>query len=441
MSRTGRLGNVTFGKESTWGTGVSTTNYLRVSSESLVRTVEHAEDPSLVSEIYTTDMIKVGDGIGGGIEGVIHGDDIGYLFHGVLGNQSALGNPVLSRLLVGYNGTSNYARLTKSGDSITAEIRSTSTGSWTPDTNFGTGTIDVSAAANDTLAELQLIIAGYTGYDCVIFGNSTDSTTLDDFAATSLRTNDILVGGLLMDVTTTSTVAKMHTIIPAAAGTNLPSFTYLMNRTLGTNKSVQAAGCKVSNISLSNTAKDLCKYSITIDGKIENVDQTDSALSVPTVEGYLAANVKIVMEEEDGTLTELDEVKDYSITINANVDDNRVIGSYYKKEQIRQNSTIEYSFTANNTSTQYDLRDNYTGDSLVGFYIYFKGNDYADTTNVVPYQILIRIPASKLTDYNSPLSTPDRLVISGAGTVVKPIQSTYGEHIYCYVVDANVSSY
>lgn len=443
MARTGRLGNVTYKKETTWGTYIAGDGYIRATTESLNRTVEHTEDPALISEIYTTDMIKVGDGIAGSMEATMHGDEMGEMIWGVLGGQSSAVQPAKAWLLVGYNGTANYARLTKSGTSLTAETRNTSTEAWAGDTNFSTaaGVLDVSAAAYDTLTELNTYIAGRTGYDSIIFGDSTDSTTIADFTATEMRNNDIRVGSYLMKAENTSTVAKMHTLTPAGATLDLPSFSYTINRVLGTDKSIGAAGCKTSSIVLNSAAKDLCKYSLTIDGKIEEVDQSDVSVTVPTVEGFLAANMKIVIEEPDGSLVEMDEVKDYSLTINANLDDNRVIGSFYKKEQTRQGSTIEYSFTANNTSTQYALRTNYTADTPVGTYLYWKSNDNADTANSIPYSILIRIPESKLTDFNSPLSTPDRLTITGAGTAVKPSNTTYTDHISVYVIDGDTSSY
>jgi len=441
MARTGRLGNVTIAKESTWGSFATATRYLRVTTESMKRTVEHAEDPALVSEIYTTSMVKIGDGISGSIESVMHGDDIGMMIHGALGNQSSLAHPVKAWLLVGYSGSLTYLRLTKSSDVISAE-KSTNGSSWTADTNFSsTGSITVTAAAYDTLTELQTYIAARTGYDCILFGDSTDSSTIGDFAATSLKSNSIKVGGLLMKVQPTSTVAKMHTILPASATTALPSFSLTMNRVLGTNESLAATGVKIQSITLQNAAKDFCKYSIALDGKAEEADKADTDLTVPIVEGYLAANMKIVIQGSTGALTELDEVKDYSITINTNIDDNRVIGSYYKKEQERQNATIEVTFTANNTTTQYALRSEYTADTPVSMFLYWKSNDYADTTNLVPYSMLIRIPDAKITDYNSPLSTPDRLTISGAARLVKPENTTYGEHIYVYIIDANTSSY
>lgn len=441
MARTGRLGSIVYAKETTWGTFASGTDYLRASTESLKRSVEHAEDPSLVSEIYTTNLIKVGDGIAGNIEGVMHGDDIGKLLHGVLGTQSSLANPAKAWMIVGYSGSDAYMRLTKSGDVITAEV-SAAGASWVIDSNFSsTGSITVTDAAYDTLSELETYIAGRTGYDCVLLGDSTDSSTIADFTATTIKSASTSLGSLLMKVQPTSTVSKMHTLIPAAASVNLPSFSFTINRSLGTNASIAALGAKISSITLSNTAKDICKYSITLDAKQESTSVTDSGLTAPVIEAFLSANMTIVMEDYTGALTELDEVKDYSITINANLDDNRAIGSYYKKEQERQNSTIEISFTANNTSTQYALRSNYTSDYPVGFYLYWKSNDYSDSTNLVPYSILIRIPAAKLTDFNSPLSTPDRLTITGAATVVKPESASYGEHIYVYVIDDNTSSY
>jgi hypothetical protein len=365
------------------------------------------------------------------------------LLFGVLGGEAAVANPANAWALVGYLGTANYMRLTKSGTNLTAETRATSTESWVADTNFSTaaGVLDLTSASYDTLTELVTYINGRTGYDAVLFGDSTASTTLADFSATEIRSNDVRVGSYLMKSETTSTTAKVHTLTPATAATSLPSWSFTINRALGTDTSVGAVGCKFSSITLTNAAKDLCKFSLTVDGQAEETGKTDAAVTVPTVEGFLAAKMKIVFEEADGSLTELGEVKDYSITINSNVDDNRVIGSFNKKEQTRQNSTIEYSFTANNTSSQYALRDNYTADTSVGVYLWWESNTNADTTNAIPYSMLFRIPDSKLKDYNSPLSTPDRLVITGSGQVVKPLNATYTSHITCYVVDNDITTY
>jgi len=442
-TRTGRLGNVTFTKETTWGNFASATMGLRVSTESLNRAIEHVEDPSLIGQIFTTDMIKIADGIGGTMEGALHGDDCGYLIYGVLGDESsAVVNPIKAGLLISYNGTADYARITKSGSTITAET-STNGSSWTVDTNFSSlaGAIDVTGATLDTLTELVTYISGRTGYDAVIIGNSADSSTLADFTATNLRAADVNQGSKFAYIQPTSSAAKTHIVSPADATASLPSFSLTINRTLGTNESVAAVGAKISQLSITNTAKDLCKFSITVNAKAEEESKADSGVSLSAVEAYLAANMKIVMEEADGTLTEFDEVKDFGITINSNLDENNVLGSFTKLEQERQASTIEISFTANNTTAQYGVRDNYTGDTPVGLIVYFKGNDYADSTNLVPYNLFWRFPAVKLTNYNSPLSTPDRLTITASGTVVKPASSVWTEHCTVYVIDTNTTVY
>lgn len=441
MARTGRLGGVSFAKETNWGDYASATEYLRVDSESLKRTIEHTEDNSLVAELYTTDMICISDGIGGSIEGAMHGDEIGFLIHGILGTQSSLSNPVKAWLAIGYDGSRAYARVTKAADVITAEV-SDNGSSWIADTNFSsTGSVTVTAAAYDTLSELSAYIHGRTGWNAVYFGDDCDSSTLAALAATNLYSADAKVGAALLNVKPSSSAAKTHKIIPAGATVNLPSFSFLINRVLGTNKSVAAVGAKINSLSLKASAKDLCKFTVEINAKQELNDKTDTGLTASTVEAFIASNMKIVMEENDGTLIEFDEVKDYSITINANLDDNRNIGSIYKKEQERQKASIEISFTANNSSGQYAPRTDYIGDDPVGFFLYWKSTDYADAANLVPFSIMIRIPAAKLTDYNSPLSTQDRLVITAAAKVVKNTNTTYADRLICYVVDDNTSSY
>lgn len=443
MSRTGRLGNVTFSKETTWGNFASPTMSIRVSTESLNRAIEHVEDPSLIGQIFTSDMIKIADGIAGNIEGALHGDDAGMLICGVLGgNSTTLLNPFKAGLLVGYSGAETYLRLTKSGANITAE-KSTNGSSWTVDTNFAStaGVIDVTSSGLDTLTELQAYITARTGYDAVIIGNTTDSSNIADFTATNLMTADVYQGAKLLAIHPTSSVSKTHVITPADATGSLPSFSFLINRLLGTNESVAATGAKISQLAFTNSAKDLCKFSATLSCKEEVGSKTDSSITLSTVEAYLAANMTIVVEDTAGGLTEFEEVKDFSITINSNLDENNVLGSFTKLEQERQASTIEIAFTANNTLGQYGLRTNYTADTTIGIYVYFKGNDYSDVTNLVPYNLLFRFPSVKLTNYNSPLSTPDRLTITAAGTATKPVSTVYTPHVTVWVTDAKTTSY
>jgi hypothetical protein len=441
MSRTGRLGNIVFKKESTWGSYITGDILLRASSESLNNKVENVEDPSLIGEIYTTKLVKVAEGIEGSIEGVAHPDVIGVQLHSVLGGESSVvSNASLAFLGVSYNGANAYERITKSGTSITIE-KSSNGSSWTGDSNFGTaGVLDVSASGYDTTSELAVYIAARTGFDSFLLGSTTgDSTNIPDFAATLLKSASAKIGAKLMTVDSTSASAKKHTLFPASASGELPSYCYTINRLLGTNESVAFTGVKTKTLTLQLPAKDMAKINMSLDGKQELTAQTDIALAVPESLAFTASNAKIIFEDATGNLTEFDEVKDLSVTINSNVDDNRVIGSVYKKEQIRQKADMTISMTANNTSGQYALRTNYLNATGVSLWLYMQSA--SSITTGIPYSVLIRIPEVQFTDFNSPLSTPDRLTITAAATVVKPSQSTYSEHIYCYVVDGITAVY
>jgi hypothetical protein len=441
--RTGRLGYSHIKKESVWGTYLTPDLQFRIISESLNRAVEHTEDPALVGEIYTTEMIKTADGANGTMEATAHGNEMGPLYHGVLGGESAVSDPSEAFIVISYNGSANYARLTMTSGSLLAED-SPDGSSWSPDTNFNTtGTIDTSTAPFDTALELATAIAGYTGYDAKIFGKSASaSTNIADFAATQLKADSQKVGAFVIKYqVSASTTAKTHTLFPADADTLLPSYTVQVNRTLGTDKSVAFTGCKFSSISTSVSAKDLAKLSASLTSKGEIEDQTDIASSPPNVQAMTASNTQILVIDSGGNQVDMEEVKDLSYVINSNIDENRVIGDLEIKEQIRQNATIEINYTANNISTQYALRSDYTADNAVETFIYMESNTNADTDNSIPFSILVRLPRIKYSDFNSPLSTPDRLVITAAGKTEKPQNDVYTNHIEILVTDDELTAY
>jgi hypothetical protein len=441
--RTGRLGNASIKKESTWGEFITPDLLLRVISESNGRAVEHAEDNALVGEIYPTDLVKVADGSAGSLEGNIHGDEIGMLMHGVLGGEETPEDPIDANIIVSYNGTASYARLSVVVTDLIAEI-STDGISWTPDTDFATtGTMDLSSAPFDTAGEVATATDGFTGYSATLFGKaSSDSVNATAFAITNLKAAGIKVGSINIKYqVVASTLAKTHILSPADAAVLLPSFTLLVNRVLGTDKSVAFTGTKFQSITIANSNKDLTKFSIPVTSKEELVDQTDVDLSVSDVQAFTSAKMKILVVKADGTQVLMEEVKDHSLVINTNIDENRVIGSLNIKEQIRQNSTIELSYTANNTDSQYVLRDEYINDAAVETFLYWESNSIVDSDESIPYSFLVRIPSTKYTDFNSPLTTGDRLTISAAGKTVKPTNDVYTKHIEFLIVDGELTAY
>jgi hypothetical protein len=289
---------------------------------------------------------------------------------------------------------------------------------------------------------LQTVIDGYTGYQATLFGDGTEaSSNIPTFAATNIFEADKNAGGLLLRSNISgSTVAKTHALNPEGASTCLPSFSLTVNRVLGTNKSVAFTGTKFSGMTLSVSAADLVKLSMPFMARQELEDQTDISLTLPEIQAFTAAKTTLLAVKQDGTHVALDEVKDYSITINTNIDENRNVGSLFISEQIRQGSTIENSFTANNTSTQYDLRSEYTNSRPIELYMYMESTTEVDTTNSIPYSMLVRLNSVILKDYNSPLASPDRLTISATSESIKPI-GTNSNHVDVFVVDNILTTY
>ena len=441
--RTGRLSDLALKKETTAGTYITPDKAYRFTTEGLIPQTEFAEDDSNVGEIYTQEKILTKAAAGGAVESKMHPDMIGIQLHGVLGGESAVADPAEGYLFISYNGTSLYARVTKSGTDMTFEDSSDGS-SWAVDTNIGvSGVIDLTDSANDTLAELQAVIDAATGWQATYVGNGSSSyTNIADFAATNVFENDKHIGCKIVPYAiSASTTAKTHFIYPADSDTTLPSYTFQGNRVLGTNKSIAWTGMKFATVGLAVNASEICTVSCTMNGRRELVDQNDVSLAIPTPQAYIAPNATILLIKSDGTQVDYDEMKDFSTTLNSNPDDNFNIGSLYKEEQIRQNSTLDVSFTCNNTDSQYTVRTEYLADSYVEVLVYYESNSNADVTNSIPYSVLNRIPRLKLEDYNSPTSSGDRYVITGAGTVEKPQSTTNPKHIYYYIVDQETTTY
>lgn len=439
--RVGRYSDLQMKKESVYGTYVTPDKKLRISSESLNTTIEQVDVENMIGKEGLSEVVKVAEMAGGGIESKIYPDELGEIIYATLGGQDAVNNPHTGIIIVAYNGSEDGARLTLSSNSLTAEIYN---GSWVADTNFNTtGTIDVSNSSFDTLGELATAINGYTGWSAKLLGSSSgDSTSIADFSATNLKYDQVKEGALLLKDVVTSTVAKNHKIYPSISSL-LPSYTIQVNRNLGTNKSFAFTGSKISSLTLNNTAKDVLAYSVTIDAQKELQDQTDVSLSVdPSILPVSACNATIVIVDDAGAIYTFDEMKDLSLTINNNITtDDFVIGNCYKKEQVQQGFNVEISGNANNTDSQFSLRDKFINNNNLEMYIYWTSSNEADKTNSVNYQMLCKIQNLYLSDFSSPASSVEKLVIAYAGKATISKSNVYSNMIEFDVVDNDIATY
>jgi hypothetical protein len=445
--RIGADAAIGYKKQTTYTAFVTPDAYYRANTESFLPKYDIVNDDTLIANQLSAGQWCVGVSVEGSLEGPAFPDQLGKAFVGVLGGESAVADPTMAYLLVSYNGVSLYARLTKATGTLTAEL-SANGSAWSVDANFGTaGVIDLTAAEYDTLAELQAAIAGYTGYDCILCGSgATLSSTLVNFTATNLMTNDVNQGAYaLIAANAAATDCKKHTLNPAASNAELPAWSFVVNRGLGTDKSFYFTGMTEKSFALNLGAKDVDKLTLSLVGRVEAVDQTDISIAVPTVKPYIVANCKIVVEDSTGNLTELTELKSLNITIDPALDDNRVIGDLSPAQPTRQQGKFELAITANATTAQYALISNYKGDNYNGIpisiYIYGKTDEYANATQLVPYSFFIRIPTFIFKDFSAPTSNKDRYVISMPGSVFKSRSTVYSNNFYCYVVDKLTATY
>lgn len=434
MSYTGRLAKACIKKEVTYGTYVEGDIPLRIISSSVQPNTDYEEDPALIGEVHTTDEIPVGKNVSGGIEILAHPEELGVLTSWALGGESAVANPAQGYLFIWYTGSELYADIVVSSNVLTASVGDDA-GTKTADTNFNTtGSIDLTTASFDTLAEVATAIDGYTGWNASYQGLSTaDTSQIADLAAYKLVEGGLKVRGAVLECTVTSTVAKKHFVYPAAATSNLPSYSYMEDKTLGAGTAIAYTGMKVNSFGITIDAKSLVKLSLDLKGRAEETGKTYPTLTIPTNTAYKVSNVAIYLDE-----TELTVAKNFSITNNGNLDDSPIIGSLYSDESIRQMNTLEISGSINLNTTTWAERSKYTNGTKCEILIYFETEVYADTSNTVVYATLIRLNKVILKDFNTLLSGPDRLVINVSG---KAVNSADHETVEFTIVDQDTSTY
>jgi hypothetical protein len=433
-ANTGRLGKVGMKKEATYGTYIEADIPLRVTTFSVDRKIEHTEDPALIGEVFPTDLVKVGDRIEGSVEAMAHPEEIGLYLHMAMGEEAAVANPAQGYLFITYTGSEDYADIVVSSNSLTASVGD-DVGTKAADTNFNTtGTIDLTTGSFDTLAEVATAINGYTGWQASYKGlASADTSQIADLAAYKLKEAGVYVRTAILECTVVSTAAKKHAITPADADANLPSYSFMEDLTLGTGEALAYTGMKSTGITLSASAGDLVKLSNSLKGYTEEASKTYPALTIPTYTAYKAANTTVYINGTAFTVA-----KDFSLNLNPNLDDSKVLGSYYNQEPIRQANTAEISGNLFLNTTTWGYRSNYTEGDKVEVLIYMETEAYADTGNTVVFATLIRLNQVILTQYASSLNTPDRLTIAFAGSAVN---SANHDTVEISVVDDATSTY
>lgn len=427
MATMGRLGKLAHAKESAWGTAVTTDKPLSFTGESLANKIEVKEDGRIIGKVFTTDQIKVGEAVSGGIDVTLHPQEAGWLVDYTLMKESATVAGAQAFLAFYYIGTNTYASVELATNNVIGKSGAsvgTASADWT---------LDKTNASYDTAAELvAAVIAASADWKAYAFGKSDAPMSL----LTSLAQTQVYGrNALIVPLTSASTTTKIHKIIPAGAADAEVSFTAVVDRTLGTNESIQLAGCKANSLSIKIPAKDLLTATVDVIGKVEATGITYPSITIPSDEPYISTNARIISNGIESTLT-----KDYTLTINNALSNDGIVGSAYISEPIRGAAKVNISGAVNMDATAWK-RDYpyYTANNSIENLVYVEYTKaYADATNYVRYSMLIRMPYIKLTTYDTFVSGPEKMTSSIAG---EGCSGANYENVEIWVTDTRTSAY
>ena len=436
-TNTGRLSKVAIAKESTWGNYITPTQVLSVKTESLANKVDVVEDPRNVSQLFTTDFIKTGETPAGGLELSAHPLELGLMLYAALGKNDSPGTSSTCKMMFAYSGPDAYASITIANvGGSAAAITLKSGASQGTAANIAGSPFDCTQTANNTPAKLKALIEAVTGWHVYNFGDSSVDTKKIAVLSESViykSTNTPALSSIIINIDSISTTSKEHHIYPGGASDTWPSYTIMIDKTLGSAQAVAYTGCKADSVSIKLAAAAIADLSTTWSSKTELTAQTFPAITLPVDAPYVSGRAQVMING----IQCLDD-KDITIAITPTMDKSHVVGSFYIEEQIPTSAVIKITGTANLNLTDYLLKyPDYTNVTAEEMVIYMENSGWADQTNDVKYYALFHFNSFKWNKYETVISGPNRLTVSFEATTVYKDSTT--NHLDCYVVDTNTS--
>ena len=323
-------------------------------------------------------------------------------------------------LEITYTGANAYAEISMTSG-VLVGASGAGSGSAVTDWSF-----DTSLVTNDTLTELQVLINADPDYSCTLIGaGATSSPLIGDFTIRNITGITYFVG---------ATKAWEHKIYLGGATDVEPSFTMLINKTLGANQSKAMIGTKCNSLALNISNREIIKASLDIVGKNEDVAQVDVSPTIIEHTPYVGNKTRLW---ENGY--ESQKSKTLTVNIANNLDVSGLIGSDFIDEPIKGGVSIELSSSENLDNTVY-LRnyDKFINSQPIEILFNSEAVDFADSGSNTLYDITGRVRKCNLATYEANIGSPDRLPLDWAGKAVK---STNYSHIEIYVIDGRSAQY
>ena len=430
----GKLSKVSMVKETTYGTQITPTLPLSATAINIGNVVDTVKDPRFIGKIFTTDLIKVAQSPAGSVPLTAHPVEFGPIADATLMKSDAPAASSEAYILIYYLGTDVYAEVSKTAGLLVG-ASGTSHGV-TPDAGFS---LDTTTAPYNTAAKIAAAInaAAPTTWAAFALGNQSaaatewvDFTYVQIMNASANVSNNAYIGSFV----SVSSTTKLHKSRPAAASDTEPSFTLMEDITLGTGQAIAYTGGMVESLALKMTAKSIVTSVLNWVFFQEITGQTYPVLTIPTDNPFTALNCRYFIGG-----VEVTNAKDLSLTITNALDKQHVVGSEYIVKPTRGDATITIAGTVNLVESEWAARYSpyYVANNPLEMIIYCQG-DYADKTNNVKFNWMIRLPSVKFSEYKTQASGPGRITSSLAGEAV--VNPTI-DQIEVWTTDKQTSAY
>lgn len=273
----------TIGKQSDATTAVSTTAVLPVRGiGSLDRTIEKKEDPAIVGAGMAIGEYPVAADVKGSLPLSPRScSGFGQVLKGVFGTESS--TEVIGIVRLRYTGSSASAKITTDVGAKTINAKIGALGSESNDAAFGTsGTLTLTATANDTITELVAVIEAYTDWEARIVTGSGASTI------TSVVTGTFQAKGKWVYLLLTGTTgAYAHRFTPdLAIGSERANFSVQKD---GFQDNYKYPGIAFDSLSLSASMKAELEADVELLGLGESSGQVASVLTLNDSKPFLFA--------------------------------------------------------------------------------------------------------------------------------------------------------
>lgn len=278
-----QLVKFTIGKETTAGTAVSTTAVLPIRGiGSLDRKIEKKQDPVIIGLGMAAGEYPVAADSGGGIPLSPRScAGWGQVLKGMFGSEAVA--EVVGIIRIRYTGASASAKITTDLSAKTINAKIGALGSEANDASFGTsGTLTLTNAANDTVAELVSVIEAYSDWEAKLVAGSGSSTAVSVVAGTFQAK-----GKWAYLLLTGTSGAYAHRFTPdLAIGNERPNFSIQKD---GYQDNYKYAGAAMDELSMNAALKGEVEADLTAIAMTEAGSQVASSLTMNDSKPYIFA--------------------------------------------------------------------------------------------------------------------------------------------------------